>query len=292
MKERIKTWYDRVSDETAFFLASPAVIWQVLFLYVPILFVVSASFFRVWGSFHLYDVTLEHFRAVFTSEHIKVIIASLAISLGTALTCLVIAYPVAYTLVLKTQKYRTIFFALISLPFWTNFLVLAYSWFFVLGTTGVVNRILIYFHIISEPIAFLNSPLAVGIVMIYCYLPFMIMPLYTSMERLDIRLLEASRDLGATPRKTFFDVTLPLTMSGIRNGFLLVLVPAFGEYAIPALFGGGKKLYVGTLIAEYFLSPRSAPQGAAFTIMGSCALLAAIVFSSRLFRMSHDEEEE
>ncbi len=153
---------------------------------------------------------------------------------------------------------------------------------FVLERQGFLNKLLLSVGIINQPIQFLYTPMAVAVVMLYCYLPFMILPLYGVLEKFDLRLIEASLDLGASSTKTFFRVTLPLTMSGVRNGFFLVMVPAFGEYAIPAVMGGGKYFYVGSLIASYFLESRSPGLGAAFAALSGLLMLMTVYMISKI----------
>ena len=158
-------------------------------------------------------------------------------------------------------------------PLWTNFLIQVYGWFFLIERNGLINLLLVKLGIIAEPLALANNLVAVFVVMVYCYLPFMIMPLYTILEKFDVRLLEASADLGASVWKTFFTVTLPLTVSGIRTGVLLTFVLGFGEFAIPALVGGGKYMMVGSLIYYYFLVMRDNSLGSAFTCVSCLVLL-------------------
>ncbi len=149
---------------------------------------------------------------------------------------------------------------------------------------GLLNTLLLKTGIISAPIHLLNTPFAVYLVMMYCYVPFAVMPIYSILEKLDSRLLEASADLGANPWQTFWWITLPMSAVGVRTGFFMVLVPAFGEFIIPTLLGGGKQLYVGSLLTHYFLSSRNFNVGAAFTVINGCVLIAAALIFYYLFR--------
>lgn len=155
-------------------------------------------------------------------------------------------------------------------------MVQVYSWFFVLEHNGLLNTILLKLGIIQQPLHLLNNTFAIYLVMVYCYLPFMIMPLYSALEKIDRRVFEAAADLGATQWQTFIRVTVPLSMAGIRTGFFLVFVPSFGELVVPILLGGGKQLFVGPLITQYFLSARNPALGAAFTCISCIMLLIAV----------------
>jgi len=188
---------------------------------------------------------------------------------------LLCAYPIAYYLALKVRKRKNLLLFFLTLPFWTNFLILIYAWFFLLERNGIINQFLIKLHIISEPLRLANSIFSLFMVMVYCYLPFMIMPLYTSLGKIDKRLLEASADLGATQWETFFRITVPLSFSGMKTGLFLVLIPAFGEFAIPSLLGGQKYMLAGAMIRYYFFVVRDNSLGATFTVL--CALTLGIV---------------
>jgi spermidine/putrescine transport system permease protein len=271
-----------IKKQAPFISAVPAILWQFLFLYIPLMFLVSSAFLKKWGVFSFGDFTLNNIKSVLTRTHFEIIGWSFAQAMVIAFLCLLIGYPVAYFFAVKMRRWKNFFLFFLMLPFWTNFLVQAYAWFFILGSHGYLNRTLIALHIIREPLRILYSPYAVILVMIYCYLPFMILPLYGVLEKFDRRLIEASLDLGASSSETFFKVTLPLTMSGVRNGFFLVLVPSFGEYVIPAIMGGGKYFYVGNLISSYFLESGSPSLGAAFTTVSGLFILVAVYLLSWL----------
>lgn len=178
---------------------------------------------------------------------------------------------------------NTIF--LLALPFWINFLLQVYAWCFILERNGLINLLLLKLGIIHEPLYLMNNMFSVILVMIQAYLPFMILPIYSGMSRFNKHLIEASYDLGASAVYTFWHITLPLTISGIKTGFLLIMVMTFGEFTIPTLLGGGKKLFVGTLISEYFFTSRSMSQGSAFVCASGLALCLAIFVVSRIFKL-------
>lgn len=265
----------------SFFVAVPALIWQILFLYIPLTFMVSASFFKSWYA-PREGFTFEHFFAVLNMLHVKVMLNSFTLALSVAVVCLLIGYPVAYFFAIRLHRWKNLFLFFLTLPFWTNFLVQAYAWFFILEKNGLINTTLLKLGVIKQPLHILYTPMAVMMVMVYCYLPFMILPLYGALEKFDRSLIEASLDLGASPAKTFFKITLPMTMSGIRNGLFLVFVPAFGEYAIPTILGGGKVAYVGSLISSYYLEARNPSFGAAFTVVSNIVVLVGGYLMYRL----------
>jgi spermidine/putrescine transport system permease protein len=261
------------SKERSFFWSAPAILWQVLFLMVPLCLIVYSAFIphhKLQAGHTVWELV----RSFFTQPYLKVIARSVFLSSATALLCLLCAYPLAYVASFKMKRIKNIFLFLLILPFWTSLLVLAYSWFFILERHGLINSILLKIGIISEPLVLLNTPGAIYITMVYCYLPFMVIPLYSALEKIDYRLVEASLDLGASWRTTFLKLILPLSMPGIRTGILLVLIPAFGEFVIPSLMGGNKQLYVGSLIAHYFVTARDFRSGSLFTVIAAVCLIA------------------
>ena len=275
MKKNIKSFF---SGQTAFFWAVPAYIWQILFFYLPILFMIYVSFlYSPDGTQEAY-YSLAHYRSFFKYAYFLSILRSFILATITSISCLFLGYPIAYFLSFIAKKTKNIFLFLFILPFWTNFLLHIYAWFFVLERGGFLNSFLIKTGIISHPIAFLNSSFAVVLVMIYCYLPFMTLPIYSVLEKFDKRLIEASQDLGATSFQTFRYIVLPLVMPGIRSGLFLVFVPAFGDFVIPTLLGGDTSMYVGTIIAHYIMGIQTMARGAAFTVSISIILCGIIMF--------------
>ncbi len=259
-----------LAPELPFFVSLPAIVWQLLLLCIPILFMGYLSISSADG------FSLHQYAPLFSMPYMRIIARSCLLAASTAFFCLLLAYPVAYFVALRAQKFKWVLLFLLSLPLWTNFLVQVYAWFFLLEHNGLINKLLLSIGILDEPWYMANTIGAVLVVMVYCYLPFMIMPLYSVLEKLDVRLLDASSDLGATWQQTCMRVVIPLSTPGMVTGFLLVFVPAFGEFAIPALIGGSKYLLVGSLITHSFLVARDPAAGAAFTYL-SGALLAVIV---------------
>ena len=275
------------TKETPFFFILPAILWQVIFFFIPLAIIIWFSIALlneqgVWQGF-----TFQHYAGFFDLVYAKILARSFILALINATCCLFFAYPVAYFVARKIAKRKNFFLFLLTLPFWTNFLIQVYAWFFILERNGLINTLLRKLGIITDPLQLAHSLIAVFIVMLYCYLPFMIMPLYTSLEKLNVDLIEASYDLGATPWQTFYRVTVPLSMPGINTGFVLVFVLSFGEFVIPALLGGAKFMFVGSLISYYFLVARDTFLGSAFTCLGAFVLLffaLAVLSIKRIWR--------
>lgn len=267
------------ASEYPFSIGVPALIWQVLFFYLPLLLMVISGFLKVSADGEVIGVSVDSFFVFFTPTYMKVIGSSLLLALGTALLCLLTAYPLAYFLAFGGGKrFKNFCLFLLLIPFWTNFLLHVYAWFYVLEKQGFLNTLLLKMGFINEPILLLNSLFSIVVMMVYYYLPFMVLPIYSSLERFDRRLIEASMDLGATWLQTFRQIILPLSMRGVRAGFLLVYIPAFGEFAIPELMGGDKIVFVGNVISQYILAEGTGSLGSAFTVVCGIVLIATAVF--------------
>ena len=214
---------------------------------------------------------------LFNPLYAQVVWNSLYMSGIATIICLLVGYPFAFMMSKINPKYRPLLLFLVVLPFWTNSLIRIYGMKVFLGVKGVLNTMLMDMGILSEPIRILNTEIAVIIGLVYLLLPFMILPLYSAIEKLDGRLLEAARDLGANAFQRFFRVILPLTMPGIIAGCLLVLLPAMGMFYVADLLGGAKVLLVGNVIKSEFLISRNWPFGSAISI-GLTVLMALLIF--------------
>lgn len=267
------------SPNTSFFWGIIALVWQAIFFYIPLSFLVAASFVAFSSISQSSYFTLTHYAQLFQPIYAIIFFRSLMLAVSTVLITLLIAYPVAYYVAIKVTRWKEVCFALLMLPFWTNFLLLVYAWYFLLENDGLINSLLLNWGIIRQPIYLMNTTFAVYVGMVYCYLPFMLLPLYSVLENFNVKLLEASTDLGATYFQTFRRIVLPLTWPGIRTGAILVFVPAFGEFVVPALLGGDKNMYVGSVITHYFLTIRNASLGSAFTCL-SITVLFFLLFLS------------
>ena len=252
--------------------------WLIFFVLIPNLLVLTVSFLSRDGSdFYALPVTLDNYTNLFNPLYAQVVWNSLYMSGIATIICLLIGYPFAFMVSKINPKYRPFLLFLVVLPFWTNSLIRIYGMKVFLGVKGVLNTMLMDMGILNEPIRILNTEVAVIIGLVYLLLPFMILPLYSAIEKLDGRLLEAARDLGANAVQRFFRVILPLTMPGIVAGCLLVLLPAMGMFYVADLLGGAKVLLVGNVIKSEFLISRNWPFGSAISI-GLTILMALLIF--------------
>lgn len=241
--------------------------WLIFFVLVPNLLVFFTSFMTKDSS-NLIDFTfsLDSYARLADPLYSKVLWNSLYMSGIATLICLVIGYPFAFMIAKIPAKYRPFLLFLVVLPFWTNSLIRIYGMKIFLGVKGLLNEALLWLGIIDTPIRILNTEVAVIIGLVYILLPFMILPLYSSIEKIDGRLLEAAKDLGANAFQRFIKVIIPLTMPGIVAGCLLVLLPAMGMFYVADLLGGAKVLLVGNIIKSEFLVTRNWPFGSAISI--------------------------
>ena len=206
---------------------------------------------------------------------------SIKTALTTTFICLLLGYPIAYAISRANPAYRNGLLLAIMLPFWTSFLLRVYAWMGLLGHNGIVNNFLLKYNIINEPLNLFYNAFSLNLVMVYAYLPFMILPLYTQLVKLDGRLLEAASDLGAGPVKSFFSITLPLSKTGIVAGSMLVFVPAVGEYVIPELVGGSENLMIGKVLWQAFFDQNNWPLASAVAVVMVILLVIPIVLFHR-----------
>ncbi len=270
--------------QSPFAIGSPALIWQFFFFYLPLLLMMLTSIFKITEEETLSGITMQHFLLLFSKSHFSIILNSLLLSFLTAFICLFTAFPLAYFIAFQGKKYKNLLLFFLILPFWSNFLLHVYAWFFVLEREGFLNNLLLSFGMIHQPIHFLNSLFAVMLMMVYCYLPFMVLPIFSSLERFDRHLLEASNDLGGSHIKTFLNIMLPLTLPAVRTGFFLVFIPSFGEFIIPELMGGDKYYFVGNAISEYVMGDNTGGIGAAFMVLSCISLISVAALIYILFK--------
>ena len=192
---------------------------------------------------------------------------SLLISLITTVLCVLIGYPFSYVIARTKSTKKKLLYMLVIIPFWTNSLIRIYGWRTFLGNTGWLNKLLIWLHIAKEPVEFLYKTGTTVLGMVYCFIPFMVLPLYTAIEKLDGSLLEASGDLGARPIRTLFEVIIPLTSGGIFSGCIMVFIPCLGYFFVSNILGGGNTDMIGNLIERQFKSANNWPLGAALSII-------------------------
>ncbi len=249
------------------FLCIPLYLWSVVLVALPLLYVVGVSFFARGATWGVSDtLTLDNYRMLFDPTYLKVFGRSILISAETSAIALLLGYPFAYCMAKSSPKRRTMLMVLVIVPFWTSALIRTYGWMILLRADGPINTFLQRLGFIDRPLKLLYSQGAVMLGFVYTMLPFMILPCYTAIERMDWRTVEAARDLGASPSRAFLTVTLPLTSPGILSGFTLTFVPSMGLFFISDLMGGSKTVIIGNLIQDQLLRARNTPFGAALAV--------------------------
>ncbi len=277
-------------------VVSVPTLWLLLFFLVPFLIVlkISVSEMRLamppydplitWASAQVLEIKVNLANYAFLWEdalYRNAYLNSVVTAGISTVLCLLIGYPMAYGIARSPPAWRNLLLLLVMLPFWTSFLLRVYAWIGILKNNGVINNFLMWLGVIDEPIVMLQTDFAVYIGIVYSYLPFMVLPLYTAIEKLDGSLLEAAADLGCRPVKAFFRITVPLTMGGIVAGCMLVFIPAVGEFVIPALLGGPDSLMIGRVLWEEFFNNRSWPIASAVAIAMLLLLVIPIMVLQR-----------
>ena len=263
-------------------------VWLTLFFMVPFLIVLKISFAEQLIAQPPYSALLEHTAEGYVTLKLnlanyrfliedalywKTYLKSVEVAFFSALICLVIGYPMAYAMARAPSAWRGVLLMLVVLPFWTSFLLRVYAWIGLLNNNGVINNLLLALGIIDQPIVMMRTNFAVYVGIVYSYLPFMILPLYATLEKLDNTLLEAAADLGCRPWRAFIAITLPLSVPGIIAGFSLVFIPALGEFVIPDLLGGTDTLMIGKVLWDEFFANRAWPVASAVAI----AMLSLVI---------------
>jgi len=277
-------------------------IWLLVFFLVPFLIVLKISFAEFapmgrppyepvfdWleeGALQI-KLLIGSYEYLFNEPlYVSSWIYSLKVAFFSTLLCLALGYPMAYAIARSQPSTRALLLLLVILPFWTSFLLRVYAWIGLLKTDGVINNVLMGMGLIEQPLAMMNTSFAVYIGIVYSYLPFMILPLYSNLEKHDLTLLEAAQDLGAGPIKSFLRVTLPLSLPGVVAGSLLVFIPAVGEYVIPSLLGRSDQLMIARLLADEFFLNRDWPKASAVAI----AMLLLLVVPIMIFQHFQNRE--
>ncbi|MGF1686829.1 spermidine/putrescine ABC transporter permease PotB [Photobacterium japonica] len=247
--------------------------WLLLFVFIPNLMIIGTSFLtRDDANLIEMTFTLDNYIRLFDPLYAKVMWHSFYMALVATLLCLLIGYPFAYAIAKMPEKWRPFMLFLVIVPFWTNSLIRTYGLKIMLGTRGILNNTLMYLDIIDKPLRIMYTEYAVMIGLVYILLPFMVLPLYSAIEKLDHNYIEAAKDLGANKFQTFVKVIFPLTMPGIIAGCLLVLLPALGMFYVSDLLGGAKNLLIGNVIKSQVLNARDWPFGAATSIALTMAM--------------------
>ena len=267
-------------------LVLPGIGWLALFFLVPlaIIFIVSLGTKDQFGAVHFDRLTLDHYATALSPGFLPTVWNSFRYAALTTIFSIAIGYPIAYWISRYGGRNKTLLLILVMLPFWTSYLIRTYAWMIILRDNGVVNSILVALGIIPEPIILLNTDLSVVLGMTYGFLPFAILPLYVSIDRLDDSLVAAARDLYASGRQAFRHVTLPLTMPGIIAAAILTFIPAIGDYVTPDLLGGAQTTTIAKVVQTQFLSARDWPSGASLGFLLMLVTIVGTLVSLRILR--------
>lgn len=271
-------------------------LWLLLFFAIPFLIVLKISFAKLAIAQPPYTPILEvvqdevllklnltNYKTLLTdSQYLLAYASSLKIAAISTLLTLLIGYPMAYVISRMPPASRNIAMMLVILPSWTSFLIRVYAWIGILDINGLLNNLLLKIGVIDTPLHILNTPIAAYIGIVYCYLPFMVLPLYTNLVKFDHRLLEAAYDLGARPWKAFLTVTLPMSRGGIIAGCMLVMIPAVGEFVIPEMLGGPDTLMIGRVLWGEFFNNRDWPVASSVAIVMLLLLLVPILIFNKV----------
>jgi len=281
--------------------------WLVVFFFLPFLILAYISFVDMGNDIHpfkpLWDsasgvlnLKYENYSSIFRAEggalfdtlYLESYGRSIKYAFATATLCLAIGYPFAYFLARANAHVRPALLMMVMLPFWTSFLLRVYAWKGILADQGLLNQLLLALGLIAEPIQMLYTDVSMLVGMTYVYLPFMVLPLYANLVKLDYRLLEAAYDLGATPWKAFWLVTVPLSKAGIIAGFMLVFIPALGEFVIPSLLGGPENLMIGRVVWDEMFTANNWPRASALAVV----MIGVIVVPLALYYRRHGQQAD
>lgn len=267
-------------------------LWLLLFFFTPFAIVLKISladpviaqppFSPLLNDDGRLQLVFDNYRFLLTDKlYIVAYLKSVVMAAVTTVLCLLIGFPMAYGIARADSSARSILLLLIVLPFWISFLLRVYAWMGLLNNYGLINNILLWLDVIERPLQLMYTDFAIYIGLVYSYLPFMILPLYATLERMDPALVEASQDLGASPSRSFWDVTWPMARPGVVAGCLLVFIPAMGEYVIPYLLGGPESLMIGRVLFDEFFVNRDWPLASSVAVVLLTLLVVPIVFLQR-----------
>lgn len=273
----------------AWLLLTPMILWLFAFVVAPtaILFVYSFCERDEMGRV-MFSFTVDNYRRVLDPVYLRIFWRSIGYAGLTTAICVVLGYPVAYCIGRASEVWRQRLLLLVMVPFWTSFLIRTYAWITILKQEGLLNGVLQATSLLASPVDLLYTPFAVIVGLVYAYLPFMILPIYGSVEKLDGAVIEAAHDLGAGPVRAFSAVIIPLTSPGIAAGTLLVFVPAIGMFAIPDLLGGARVPLIGNVIQNQFMQARDWPFGAALGMVFMSLFAASYVLLQRRGKATHE----
>jgi putrescine transport system permease protein len=275
-------------------------VWLFVFFFLPFLILLYISFVDMGESIHpfkpiwdaetgLLSLKYENYTSIFKSEeggwfqtlYIEAYLRSIWYALCTAILCLVLGYPFAYFIARSPASVRPALLMMVMLPFWTSFLLRVYAWKGILADQGVLNQVFMAVGLTSEPIQMLYTDVSLLVGMVYVYLPFMVLPLYANLVKMDFRLLEAAYDLGASPFKAFWLITVPLSKAGIVAGFMLVFIPSVGEFVIPSLLGGPENIMIGRVVWDEMFTSNNWPRATALAVVMIGVIVVPLAFYYR-----------
>jgi putrescine transport system permease protein len=275
-------------------------VWLFVFFFLPFLILLYISFVDMGESIHpfkpiwdtetgLLSLKYENYTTIFKSEeggwfqtlYIEAYVRSVWYALCTAVLCLVLGYPFAYFIARSPASVRPALLMMVMLPFWTSFLLRVYAWKGILADQGVVNQVFMAVGLTSDPIQMLYTDVSLLVGMVYVYLPFMVLPLYANLVKMDFRLLEAAYDLGASPFKAFWLITVPLSKAGIIAGFMLVFIPSVGEFVIPSLLGGPENIMIGRVVWDEMFTSNNWPRATALAVVMIGVIVVPLAFYYR-----------
>lgn len=270
-------------------LCVPPVAWIALFFLIPVALMFALSFRADMQDDLLaaWSPTLAQYEAILSiGSYWRLLATSIVMAFGVAVAAVALAYPVAYFLVFRAGRAAGLCLVLLMVPFWTSFLLRVMSWKFMLGSEGVLNSLLMYLNIVSEPLeGLLYSRQAVVITLIYVWIPFATLPIYAVLQRIDSELLESAADLGARPWAAFRAVTFPLSLPGMLAAFFMVFIPTVGEYVTPLLIGGSSGSMYGNIIQDFFTKAANWPRGAALSMVMLVVTLVLVAVAARLVNL-------
>jgi putrescine transport system permease protein len=275
-------------------------VWLFVFFFLPFLILLYISFVDMGESIHpfkpiwdtetgLLSLKYENYTTIFKSEgggwfqtlYIEAYVRSIWYALCTAVLCLVVGYPFAYFIARSPASVRPALLMMVMLPFWTSFLLRVYAWKGILADQGVLHQVFMAVGLTSEPIQMLYTDVSLLVGMVYVYLPFMVLPLYANLVKMDFRLLEAAYDLGASPFKAFWLITVPLSKAGIVAGFMLVFIPSVGEFVIPSLLGGPENIMIGRVVWDEMFTSNNWPRATALAVVMIGVIVVPLAFYYR-----------
>ena len=259
---------ERRKDRASFWLSAPMILWTLLFVGATLLYIVVLSFLKrnPDGYGVVMEFTLENYAKLLNGRYLEVMRRTLALGFETTLICILLGYPFGYCMARAPRRWRTVLMLLVIVPFWTNALIRIYGWRILLMGNGPINSLLMTLGLIEKPLKLMNTHGAVVLGMVYGLIPFMILPVYTSVEKMDWSMVEAGRDLGAHPARVFLTVTLPMTVSGLLTGCVLVFIPSLALFFMSDLLGGPNDILIGNVIQDQLMKSRDWPFAAALSV--------------------------